>query len=246
MDIGKSFSYVFEDKKWIEKILIGGLVTLIPILGTLLIMGYWIALVRNVRNYDPEPLPAWDDWGQKIVDGLKLVIIYFIWSLPLVILYFLMIFPLALFGDSDAGSTIGSLFALCFGCLAFLYAIVVWLATPGITIKYAEGGDFGDGFKVGEILDFTKKHVGQIILVALVSFVVYMIAGLIGSLLCFIGLIFTMFWAGLVQYHMIGQIGLEPAPAPAAPEAKPEPIDQPEAQPELPEPPAEPPAPDQE
>ena len=40
MDIGKSFSFVFEDKKWIEKILIGGILMLVPILGSILMLGY--------------------------------------------------------------------------------------------------------------------------------------------------------------------------------------------------------------
>ncbi len=235
MDIGKSFGYVFEDKKWIEKVLIGGVVSLIPILGSLLITGYGITVVRNVRNHEPEPLPAWDEWGQKIIDGLKLMIIYLVWSLPLVVLYFLILLPLALTGDSDTGSAIGTIFVICFGCLAALYSIVVVLVMPGVIIKFAEGGEISDGFKVNEILDFTKQHLGQIIIVLLVSMVVFFIAGLIGSLLCFVGLFFTLFWATLVQYHMIAQIGLEPAPA--RPIESAESLAGPESAPELPEPP---------
>ena len=216
MDIGKSFSFVFEDKKWIEKILIGGILMLVPILGSILMLGYGIQLVRNVREHDPEPLPTWDDWGTKISEGLKLFIIYLLWSLPLIILSLLLLIPLAMAGDSDTGSAIASLFSLCFSCFAILYAIIVWLAAPGITIKFAETGEFSDGLKFGEILNFTKEHLGQIIVVILVTWLVYMIAGLIGSLLCLVGLLFTTFWASLVQYHLIAQIGLEGA-APSRP-----------------------------
>ena len=252
MDIGKSFGYVFEDKKWIEKVLIGGLVSLIPIIGSLLLIGYGVELVRNVRNHEPEPLPEWDDWGQKIIDGLKLFVILFVWALPMVVLYSIAFIPLMLAGNSDSGSSIGGVFATCLSCFLFLYGIVYWLAIPGITIKFAEGGEIGDGFNVGEILDFTKKHLGQIIIVALVSWLVYLLAGLVGSFLCFVGVFFTMFWAALVQYHMIAQIGLEEAPVPAAPSM--EPVGPVEPAPELPEPPApaepaapaEPPSPDQE
>ena len=212
MDIGKSFGFVFEDKKWIEKVLIGGILMLIPILGPILMLGYAVELVRNVRNYQVNPLPAWDNWGEKISDGLKLFIIYLLWSLPLIILSFLLMIPLMLTGDSDTGSAIASIFSLCFGCFTFIYAVVVWLATPGITIKYAETGEFSDGLKFGEILNFTKEHLGQIFVVIVVSWLVYMLAGLFGTLLCLIGLVFTMFWASLVQYHMIAQIGLEPEP----------------------------------
>ncbi len=212
MDIGKSFGFVFEDKKWIEKVLIGGILMLVPILGSILMLGYAVELVRNVRKHEMEPLPEWDKWGEKITDGLKLLIIYFLWSLPLVILGFIIMIPLAITGDSDTGSTIAGLFSTCFGCFAFLYAIVVWLATPGLVIKFAETGEFSDGLKFGEILNFTKEHLGQIFVVIVVSWLVYMLAGLFGTLLCIIGLVFTMFWASLVQYHMIAQIGLAPEP----------------------------------
>jgi hypothetical protein len=228
MNIGKSLSFVFEDKKWIEKVLIGGVLMLIPLLGPILLMGYGVQLVRNVRNHDPEPLPAWDDWGTKIGEGLKLIIITIIWALPLYVLMFLMFIPAAMNGNSDTGSAFASFLSLCFSCFTFLYAIVLWLAVPGIIIKFAETGEFGDGFKFGEIMDFTKKNLGSIILVAIVSWLVYMVAGLIGSLLCLVGLLFTMFWASLVYYHMVAQIGLEEAPArpmetvtpPAEPAAK--------------------------
>ena len=209
MDIGKSFNFVFEDKKGLEKVLIGGVLMFVPILGSILLLGYGIQLVRNVRNHDPEPLPEWDDWGKKIAEGFKLFIVYFLWSLPLIILSLLILIPMALGGNSDTGSAIASIFALCFGCFTLIYAIVMWLATPSITIKFAETGEFADGLKFGEILSFTKEHLGQILVVAIVSWLVYLLAGLLGSLLCLIGLFFTMFWASLVQYHMIGQIGLE-------------------------------------
>jgi hypothetical protein len=258
MDIGKSFSYVFEDKKWIEKVLIGGLVSLIPILGVILLMGYYIELVRNVRQHKSEPLPAWDNWGHKIGEGVKLFVIMLIWALPLMVLYFFAFIPALFTGsDSDPGAFLGILL-LCFNCLIFIYAIVLALATPGITIRFAETGEMGAGFQVGEILGFTRRHVGQIILVVLVSWVVYMIAGLVGMLLCGIGVLFTFFWGGLVYYHMVAQIGLEEAPAaPAAPPMEPvgpaEPapeLPEPEPQPETPQqppaaPPEEPPAPEE-
>jgi hypothetical protein len=225
MNIGKSFSFVFEDKKWIEKVLIGGILMLIPILGPILMLGYNVELVRNVRKHDPEPLPAWDEWGKKIAEGFKLIIINIVWGIPLWILFFLMFIPMAITGDSDSGSAIAGFFSLCLSCFTILYAILFWFAIPGITIKFAETGEFGDGFKFGEIIDFAKKHIGQIIVVAIVSWLVYMVAGMIGMLLCGVGLLFTSFWASLVQYHMIANIGLEEMPArpltpvPAAPSA---------------------------
>ena len=52
MDIGLSFSYMFEDKDWIKKILIGGLISLIPIVN-FAALGYVVQLVRNTRDGRP-------------------------------------------------------------------------------------------------------------------------------------------------------------------------------------------------
>ena len=33
MDIGRSFTYMFDDEKWLSKILIGGIINMVPILN---------------------------------------------------------------------------------------------------------------------------------------------------------------------------------------------------------------------
>ena len=55
MDYGKSFSFVFEDKDWLRKIgmsslavLVGFILLVIP--AILYILGYQIAVARNVLN----------------------------------------------------------------------------------------------------------------------------------------------------------------------------------------------------
>jgi len=213
VDIGKSFRFVFEDKKWIEKVLIGGILMLVPILGSILMMGYVVELVRNVRKHEIEPLPEWDKWGEKITDGIKLLVILLVWSLPLLLLEIILLIPMSIMDSSDTGNTIAAFLSLCFGCFTLIYVIVLMLANPSIVIKFAETGDISAGFKFGEILDYTKEHLSQIVVALIVGLLAYALAGIIGSLLCVIGLVFTFFWANTVQYHMIAQIGLAPEPS---------------------------------
>ena len=70
MDYGKSFTFVFEDEKWISKFAVGVLITLVPILN-FATYGYVIQLLKNVRDGEEKPLPEWDDFGKFFVDGLK-------------------------------------------------------------------------------------------------------------------------------------------------------------------------------
>ncbi len=213
MDIGKSIGFVFEDEKWIEKVLIGGLVSLIPLVGSFLIIGYIVKLVRNVRNGDPQPLPEWADWGELLVDGLKLFVVYFLWSLPLIVILLFTIIPSAMMGNSDGdASTLAGLFATCFGCISFLYGIVLALVNPAIIIKFAETGEISDGLNFNAILTFSKGHIGEIILVAIVGIVISSLALIVGGLLCIIGVIFTGFWSKAVIAFMIAHIGKDDAP----------------------------------
>ena len=216
MDIGKSISFVFEDKKWIEKVLIGGLIMMftvifswtiiVGVIGGALMLGYMVQLVRNVRQREEYPLPAWDDWGAKIGSGIKLWVIFFVWMLPLIIISF----PFGIL-TGIGGEDVGALFSLCFSCISILYGIIFFLASPAITIRFAEGEDLSSGFQFSEILEFTKKHVGDIIIAVIVLWLIQMVAGFIGLLLCGIGLFFTGIWAMMVQGHLYGQIGLEDA-----------------------------------
>ena len=49
MNYSHAFSYVFEDKDWLSKILIAGLISLIPIVGQLYLFGWMIEIVRRQR-----------------------------------------------------------------------------------------------------------------------------------------------------------------------------------------------------
>ena len=218
MDIGKSITYVFEDKKWLEKVLIGGLIILgtilfswtiiVPFVGFGLIAGYMLDVIRNVRRGDPQPLPEWNEWGDKIVKGLKLLLIYLIWSLPLILIYVPIGILAGLAGDSDSGGFWGTLI-LCFNCLAILWGIIIFLASPAFSIRLAETGEVSSGVKFGEILAFTRKNLGNIVIALLVLFAVNLVANFVGALLCGVGLLFTSFWYNLVQGHLFGQIGLK-------------------------------------
>ena len=82
MDVGKAFSYVFQDDRWIGKIVVGAVLAfftflLIPIP---LLIGWAVGVTRNVMDGLEDPMPAWEDWETLFVDGLRVFgiwIIYF-------------------------------------------------------------------------------------------------------------------------------------------------------------------------
>src|SRR5262249_38610379 len=65
-DFVKPFAFVFEDARWINKVLIGGIFQLLAMLlvGIPFLLGYLAKLVRNVVADATLPLPEWDDLGE--------------------------------------------------------------------------------------------------------------------------------------------------------------------------------------
>ena len=96
MDYLKSFSYIFEDDKWISKCLVSIAVMLVPILNFAWI-GYSLQVVREVASGKSQ-LPDWDDLSKKWIDGFKLIAANWIYSLPALLILsiplFFGIFPI--------------------------------------------------------------------------------------------------------------------------------------------------------
>lgn len=204
MDIGKSIGYVFEDEKWGSKVLLGGIINLIPIVN-LAVTGYAVRALKNVANGWDRPLPEWDDFGGYFVKGLLVHIGVLIYSLPLILLNLGMI-PLGLFQDQRGVGEALVLVSMGMACLQVLYGLVIGLWVPAAIANYSLSGEFGAFFQFGQIWKLISGNLGDYIIMLIVTWVVSMVAGLVGLVLCIIGLTFTMFVYYLIGAHMLGQI----------------------------------------
>ena len=211
MDIGSSFTYMFQDKDWIKKILIGGVVGFIPIVNFAAI-GYMIQIIRNVREGQALPLPEWDEFGKYFVDGLWIFLIFLVWSIPIIIVACLYGIGAAAVGDSGDLQGAYGVVSTCFSCLMVLWGFVIFAASPSIMIRFAESGQFNAGFQFGEIFSFISNNVGNYIIVIVLIWVAGLIASL-GVILCVIGVIFTQFWSYLVAGNLMGQLAGGDQPA---------------------------------
>ena len=245
MDYAKALTFLWEDVRWKEKMAIGtgvALVTamflpiLVGVVGIFIMMGYSVRLMQNVRDGNPQPLPEWDQWSADLSRGFKLFVVTFVWGLPAILLALPIGFGAIMLGvgaDENSVGPLGALGGLTMGfgyCLIFLYSLIYYVLTPGFTIWFARNEQIGDGFKVTEIWNWTRSNLGNVVLVMVAFFVASMIistvAAIVGTILCFIGLIVTMPLAMLAtylyQYHLIGQLAYkertgQPYYVPAAP-----------------------------
>jgi hypothetical protein len=118
---------IHRDRVWWLKMLIGGLVWLTG-LGALLVEGYQIESLDNTRNGFPTPLPHWNDWGTKAIQGVfSLVIDFFYFVFPLLVgglLWGCGAIMLAVLGGADAFRYIG----IGVGVLVLFWLAAMWLA----------------------------------------------------------------------------------------------------------------------
>jgi len=187
VDIGRSISFIFEDRSWIAKILIMAVLFIIPIIGWLFIGGYLLRLLANVINGDANPLPEWNNWGGDIAGGLKALVVGFVWSIPagLVNLIF------------DRGDSF----------LLSLIALVIGLILNAITLSafsaLAVSGNIADAF-TRRVIDRVLQNISIWLIVAVMSTVFFVLA-LFGVIAIVVGLLFTFAIAAVATIHLTGQ-----------------------------------------
>jgi len=203
MDIGKSFTYLFDDENWVTKILIGGLFGLLSffVIGIPFVLGYTVETVKNVMDGNPRPLPDWADLGSKFTKGLMLFLIILVYSLPIILVACLSWMAAIVAGESDI---IGA-FVACVNCLSGLWGLLMAIVIPAATIRYAITGEFMSGFQFGKIFNFIANNLANYIIAFLLTMLANFIGGF-GLILCGVGVLFTSFWASLVQAHLFGQV----------------------------------------
>lgn len=216
MDIKKAIIFIFEDPRWFIKLIIGDIMILfgVFIVPVLFLQGYMIEIIRNVMRGEEQPLPEWNNWGEKFKDGLNLTIAGLIYTAPLwIALCFstIAILPAALSeGDMADATALLSIGGFSFmACLAALFFLAYAVIAPAIAIQYAREDTLASTLRFGEVFAIVRQHLGNIILAVVVIMVLGAVLSLLG-VIPVIGWIFYAISSVLVFYatgHLYGQIG---------------------------------------
>jgi len=209
MDIGKAFTFTFEDEDWLPKILVGGLFALLSVvlIGVPFVYGYYLETMKNVYLGNPRPLPKWGDgYDALFTKGLKAIVGLVIWSLPgiLVACLFGGLSGAAGSGSAANQDTFNAVY-WCGQCLSSLYSIAVYAIMPAALMKFSVSGEIGEFFKFGEIFRFISRNLGNYIIAIIVGWLATLV-GYVGIIGCLVGIVFTAFWSLLVGAHLYGQV----------------------------------------
>jgi hypothetical protein len=211
MDFAKAFSFPFEDPNWLTKLGLMALVSLIPVFGWLVLAGWIVEIVRRVIQRNPTPLPELE-MGYLFGLGWKSFVAGLVYSLPIIILQIpIMVATNMVSASSSNGSAsspadfIPVFFSLCCGGLMLLYAIALAFMLPAALGNLAAKGNLGAAFEFKTIFGLLRAAPIAYLIAIVGAILVNMAAGMVGSIVCVIGVIFTTVYAGAVAAHFYGQ-----------------------------------------
>jgi len=186
--------FPIRDAEARKQFLIACLVTLagfiIPLIPTLILMGYGVKIMRQVLQERKSPaMPEWQgsNWSEMLLDGLRIFGIQVILTLPLLLImgcgFFFMIsgsIGFAALADEStrAFAPIGGLFyvlgigiMMVFTLLSIPYGVIISAAIPHAVAN----NSFEAGFKFKEWFPILRKGLGNFIIsyvfVIVISFV---------------------------------------------------------------------------
>ena len=159
---------VFENSNRWVKLIIAILCLGIPM------NGYIMRIYRGAH-----PAPEVDNWGTLFVDGLKLMIIGLIYTIPIIVIWAIVYGSIFLAVSSGSNSHMDSAIVsgwtpnIGFVLLMYLVEIVVGLIVPVASIRFARTNSFSEAFNIGAIFEYIRKigwitYIIALILVALI------------------------------------------------------------------------------
>ncbi len=217
--IGDAFVWPFRDPDWLNKILIMGLIQLIPIVGAITGLGWMLAALHNIRAGEDRLPPAnFDHLGR----GFRLFVVYLVYYGGLLLVGTVLYLPatviLAQQGKESANPLLVAvgvgLLLLAFSVFT-LGSLLLTFLTPSIVLAF-DGGGIAGGLRFQDVVRRARVSLTSTLIAGLMLIAAGLV-GQLGSIACFIGIVFTLVYALAMQAWIIRSFELgTTAPADAA------------------------------
>lgn len=205
--MGSGVSFPLEDRNWALKVVIGWILSLVPVVN-LLTVGY---LAENVRMglARRRQLPDWQDIVGLFALGLSVFVIAFLYLLiPMVVLLAGAGSALWALGGFRLGEVLQVGFAGGAALLGLGLVVLVGLVVPLAIAQYLDGGGFYGAFQVRGILARLQNILGEYLVWYLLYIIALVVLGWL-SMIPYVGWILAglpSFYASLVFANMVGYL----------------------------------------
>lgn len=158
LDIGRSVTFPFEDKRWANKLIAFLVIGFVPGLNLILWSGYAISIARNMARGEKDPLPGWETWSDIAVRGLLAIMAQIVYFGPALLVICCIVAASALLGGRGE-----SFFAplRCIGWgLAILYTLTINYVLHSGHLRFAQYDQFFRYLDFGGRLNDVRMHTG--------------------------------------------------------------------------------------
>lgn len=207
-----------------SKIIVQGLIYLIPVVGWLALYGWMLAALDNLRQGRQElPAAGFGHMGRGVTLFLVLLVYGLAIAAVFCVFFFIGFALTAAGGNSNSGalSGLGVMLILFSYLVAFAGSLAFYFLIAPIIIATERGG-FGGGLNVMNVVAMARINLQSAIFAGLFILVGHLI-GSLGSILCGIGIVLTIAYGFAVMAGVVSvyerQLGQQPLPPlqPAAP-----------------------------
>ena len=194
----EALAYPRQGDDWLKRIGIGGVLYILSflILPMFVLQGYFYRVMGDTIRGGETP-PAWDEWVELLVEGLKMWVIQLAYGIvPAMLIVIGTVFS-ALRGGMGA---VGVVFTLVG---ALLYLVVAYVL-PAAMANFAYTESFGAAFDLGTVGSAAMS--GDYFVAILLAFVGGIVLGVIGAFLSVILVgIFVFFYAQVAIYYLVAR-----------------------------------------
>lgn len=202
-ELSDSIAWPSRDPEWVRKVLLTGLILCIPVVGAIVLLGWMLAALDNLRADRPVLPPAGFSYLGR---GVNLFVVSLLYGVALLVVFGILFgagLSIALSG-TNAASLLGVALILLGYAILLVAGLGLSLVTPAIVVATERGGIAG-GLNVPGVVRLVGADVEESLRAGLFALVASLI-GSIGAIACLVGQFFTTPYgyavlAGVVHHY---------------------------------------------
>ena len=204
--VGEAFVWPFRDPEWAGKIVVMGLILLIPVVGGINALGWMLAALHRLRAGEERLPPANFDY---LARGFKLFVVLLVYYLAVTAVaaaaYIPAVLLLADQGRHASSNPLLVSVGLALSLLAFSVAtlgslLVTFLTSP--IVLATDAGGISGGLRVGQVLRRARASLINTLVAGLMLIAASLVAEL-GTVLCIVGIVFTVAYSYAMQAWIV-------------------------------------------